>query len=269
MTVDTYERSEQDAAPVDLLLFQIYDLSYRYTSAAESITYDGQEYEPAVFSVPSIEQSTELARNDLQIDTAADFPMLTIFDTAPPSDVLRLTILRMHRGDTDAAQLWAGRVTAAERRQGAGMLTCESIYTSSARASPFRYARLCQHVLYGAACGANGAAFRIEVAVDSVADAEITASELAAHASGRFAGGMLEWTAEPGRVERRGIKAHAGDMVTMTHGVAGLATGDTVRLYPGCAHTLADCNDYFANAVNYGGFPHVPRQNPFGASSVF
>lgn len=270
MTVDAYERSVEDAAPVDLLVFTLYDQTYRYTTASATMQLDGQDYEPATLRVPEISQSQDFARASIEIECAADFPILAMFDAAPPSDVLELSILRMHRPDTVAATFWAGRVVSVEYRGSAAVLTGQSIYTSLARRGVrFRFSRNCQHAHYGARCGVDGAAFRVEAMIDSVAGSVMVINALAAEPAGRFAGGFVEWIATPGRTERRAIKRHDAGELTLTHAIAGLAGGDTVRVYPGCQHNAADCNDFYGNILNYGGFKDVPKKNPFGSSSVF
>jgi hypothetical protein len=49
----------------------------------------------------------------------------------------------------------------------------------------------------------------------------------------------------------------------------GLAIGDEVTVSPGCAHTQAVCNDVYSNGENYGGFPFMPRKNPFDGTPVY
>jgi len=40
--------------------------------------------------------------------------------------------------------------------------------------------------------------------------------------------------------------------------------GQTVKCNKGCKHRVtADCLNRFANTANYGGFPYVPKKNPF------
>ena len=48
---------------------------------------------------------------------------------------------------------------------------------------------------------------------------------------------------------------------------APLTPGETVSLYPGCDHTLQTCHGRFNNAENFGGFPWIPRRNPFNESA--
>ena len=41
-----------------------------------------------------------------------------------------------------------------------------------------------------------------------------------------------------------------------------------VTLHPGCDRTLATCKGRFANQINYGGFPWIPGQNPYGPAGA-
>lgn len=39
--------------------------------------------------------------------------------------------------------------------------------------------------------------------------------------------------------------------------------GSSINVYAGCPHSIDFCNRKFLNAVNFGGFPQVPTNNPF------
>src|SRR5690606_11068300 len=98
---------------------------------------------------------------------------------------------------------------------------------------------------------------------------EIQSAILATYPDDRFAGGMIQFEPEPGRVIKRGIKSHVGDLLTVTHPVEELQALDDIYVFLGCKHTLEDCDTTFNNALNYGGWPYIPRLNPMGQSSVF
>jgi uncharacterized phage protein (TIGR02218 family) len=51
--------------------------------------------------------------------------------------------------------------------------------------------------------------------------------------------------------------------LTMQAPIVGLAVGDTVEIYAGCDHTLDTCVNKYANRQNFGGFPQLPKANPF------
>src|SRR5690606_641457 len=131
------------------------------------------------------------------------------------------------------------------------------------------YSRLCTHVLYGPGCRANREAFRVDGIVSGVAGAVITATAWAAFPPGYFDGGYVEWEVATGIFERRFIVAHnAGDLQLASRPV-GLPMGAVARAYPGCDHTLNDCNLKFSNVLNYGGMPFIPQKNPMGGDPIY
>lgn len=270
MTFEQREVSVQDGEPIELLEFMVYGVVYRYATCSEDYTFDSQTYLARAISHTEFEQNNEIPKNNLTLYVPQDFEILDFYESAPPSDVILLTIFSTHRGDDDSSVVWTGRVINALRNPEGAELFCENVYTSLRRQGlRRRYSRLCPHVLYGPACRAQDTSFRIQVQLDSVDGINITAAILSSYADERFAGGLLEWEPTPGRIERRGLKTHVGNAAVMTHPLPGLTGLEQVYLYPGCKHTIPDCNDFFSNIENYGGHPFVPFQNPMGNTSVF
>lgn len=270
MSFEGRETSVQEGAPVELYTFRVYGVNYYFTTAAEDIQIDAVTYLARPLNRTEIEETNELPRNNITVSCDRDFQMLAFYDRAPPSDVILLTISRWHRDDDEVQPWWSGRVINGVRQGARGQLHCESLYTSLKRIGLRRlYSRRCPHVLYGPACLAQDTLHRVQVTVDSVSGSEIDAANLALFADGRFAGGHMEWEATPGQIEKRGIKTHVGSRITVTHPIDGLTGLDTIFVFKGCQHTLADCTAEFANTDNYGGFPFMQPQNPFGSTSVF
>lgn len=272
MPFSTIERSIQDGLPVYLYAFMVYGVTYRYTSASTDIVFDSQTYlavEGDLLHTP-IDLTTEVAKSNIRITCPHDFPILVFYESAPPSDVILCNIWRHHRGDSEVAQEWSGRIINATRNPGAAELLGESPYTAIKRSGQRRtYSKLCPHVLYGPACGVVDTTKRVTITLDSVVGLVINASILDTYPDDRFAGGVLEWEPTPGRKERRAIKSHVGGEIEITHPIVGLLGGLSVNVFPGCKHDPDDCDGEFDNMRRYGGFQHVPRQNPMGNTSVF
>lgn len=270
MAFETREESVEQGAPIELYEFRIYSVSYYFTTASEDVTIGPITYQASTLSRTEIEESSEIPKNNITVSVPYDFAILAYYDAVPPSDVITLRISRMHRGDSDVQPWWNGRVVNGLRLGERGQLHCESVYTSLKRTGLRRlYSRLCPHVLYGAACRAQDTSFKLTMALDGVDGITLSSSLLSAYPDGRFAGGFMEWEVTPGRIEKRGIKAHVGSYIEITHPIPDIQGLDTINVYLGCKHTLTDCHATFNNAVNYGGFPFVPKQNPMGQSSVF
>lgn len=271
MTYDASETSAESGAPIELYTFSIYGQNYRYTTASEEQLVDVHTYEPAAIQRSEIEESGEIPRNNIEIRVPETFEIVAFFDPWPPSEVMLLQILRVHRGGSDPIPYWSGRVLNVDWQGGLAVMRAENIYTSLRRQGLRRkYSRNCPHVLYSAnACRAVRATFAVSVAVTDIDGRTITVSPFSGFPDGRFAGGDIAWQVTAGQVERRGIKSQTGAVLELTHPIAGLTVGQTISAAPGCAHDLSDCETFFSNEENYGGFPYFQDKNPMGGNTVF
>lgn len=270
MTYDTRERSVQDGAPVELYEFAVGPVVSRYTSADANITVLSQAYTSATLQRTQIETSGERARNTIRITTARDFPIAELFRVTPPTEIIAVTLKRVHRGDADPAVIWMGRVLNCEWSGSVATLNCEPVSTSMRRPGLRRkYGRQCAHVLYsqGAGqCGVNRATHSTQTTVSSISGLQLQVASLA---SKPYPGGFVEWAPAGGSIERRFITGAAGTTLTLSQAFQGIAVGATVTVSPGCDHTTATCASVYNNLANYGGFPFVPRKNPFDGTPIF
>lgn len=272
MTFQTYEQAVQSGAPIELYEFEVGPTIYRYTSAPDDFVYLTKNFSAVQIVRGDVEESGELPKDALTVTVPRDAAIADEFRVAPPSDVVLLSIYRMHYDDPDGERklFWTGRVLNCEWKGASADLTCESIYTALKRPGLRRlYQRQCPHVLYGTACGLLLTAWKLTTTLDTVSGTSLTAANFGLQADGYFAGGMIEWESEPGRYERRGIKSHIGTTITLTHPIVGIEAGASVDYWPGCDHSLTTCHSKFANRANYGGFPYVPKKNPFTGTNVY
>lgn len=277
MTFEAREVSLQDGAPIEFWVFSVYGVNYRYTTAAVDQVLLAETYTAwKALSHSEIDESAEVPKNNVSLYVPQDFPMLRFYESAPPSDVIVVTIFQIHRGDDDVQPIWTGRVMNADRASRKPAMYCENIFTSLRRNGlGGTYGRGCRHDLYAQGtymCNANPETFAIPALADSVGGILITSTTFLDYMDGdrgRLAGGLLQWEAAPGQLEQRGIKLHEGDTIQITHPIDGLTGLEMITVYPGCAHDRTDCNDHFNNIDNYGGFPYVQRLNAMGSSKVF
>lgn len=268
MSYDARESSVHDGAPVELYEFHVGTTVLRYTSQARDVEVDSQTWLARPLKRGSIETSHEGARNLLQLDCARDFEVAELFRVSPPSDAIALIVRRVHRGDTEVAAIWVGKVTNCEWTSGVrATLECQSARSSLRRAGLRRmYQRSCPHVLYGPKCGVSQAAHSITTTVTAISGASVT---VAALLDRPYPGGWLEWTRPSGLVDRRFISKRTGLQLQLSLSIFGLAVGQSVKVLPGCDHTTGMCEDTYANLDRHGGFPLIPKKNPFGQAPVF
>jgi uncharacterized phage protein (TIGR02218 family) len=272
MTFEAEEESKERGSPFELYEFMVYGRVLRFTTEPQDVENDGKLYTTAPIRRSEFEETGELSRNDITLTTARDFPVSEFFRVSPPSEVILLTIWEVHRHDamSEAVVVWSGRVLNVTKRGLQATFECQNVFTSLLQPGLRRtYGRMCPHVLYGPSCKAPEEDFKFTADVTDVDGLQIQAGAFAGFDDGRLAGGFLEWEALPGQIEKRGIKAHEGSSIYLTHAIEGLGGGATVTAAPGCAHDPEDCTVFFSNYPNYGGFPDVPTKNPFGTNSIF
>lgn len=278
MTFEDRENSAEQGEPIELYRFIYQNQILRYTNAqATSVTVDLQTWEGVTIDHTDIEHTGEMAKNDITLTVLKDFPMAEAFKIAPPSSQILLTIYQYHVGDPqdEFATIWSGRVLNCEwKDDGTAELGCENIYTSLRRPGlRRRYQRQCQHSLYngtpGSGCAVNRELFKTTVVLTDVQGTTLTGPAIGAQPADWFPGGYVDFEFAPGFFHRRSIRSQDGNNIVITHPIDGLVAGMQVFAFAGCDHIPVTCRTKFDNLDNYGGFPNVPRTNPFGQVSVF
>lgn len=274
MSFEDFEESTELGQPIELYRFSFQGGTYRYTSSADDVVYDSQTWLQAPgLSRSKVEDTGDISKSSLVLTAPEDFAVAKLFEVFPPSDVVQLEVLRVHRPDlTDGVTLWLGRVLGVTWGVGYSQLDCESLFTRLKQPGLRRiYLRNCPHVLYGNECGLSETTFADDVVLNGLSSDgfELSSPQFTAQPDGYYSGGKLRFEVSPGVFERRGIRTHSGSTVRMTHPIAGLLATSTVTVYPGCDRTRDTCVAKFNNLPNYGGFPYIPEKNPFGSSSVY
>lgn len=279
MSFDQLETSRDSGEPIELYRFSIGQsgaVSFAYCDSDVAVTVSTTVYEPMFINRQAIVASETLDKADLEVRVPEDSDLAALFLTAPPADVVALTIFRCHWDEaagqvTSPQTIWVGRVLGCSREGFEAKLTCEPVATSLRRVGLRRhYQYMCPHVLYGAACGAASGSHRI-VATPTTFDARsITYPGVL---SEQYVGGVVTWQPVGRPVERRTIlqrSVSGGSTVfVLAGGVRDLSQGQETELFLGCRHTLEDCRDVFNNAQNYGGMPFIPTQNPHGTTAIY
>jgi len=274
MTFAADETSVESGSVIELYKFSYAGETFYYTSADDTFTYSDRDYIPVAGLTRSpITEQSEISQSSLTLTAHPDFEVAKLFEVYPPSDVVDLVIYRVHRGSpTDVIVYWLGRVLNVSWPGGYCELRCESLYTRLRQPGLRRvYSRNCPHALYGSECGANQVSFAENAQLDSVSATqfELVSSDFQIHPDGYYSGGKVVYEYSPGKFERRGIRKHVGNTITITHPIPGLPGDADIVVYAGCDRTQPTCNDRFANGENFGGFPYVPKKNPFGSNSVY
>jgi hypothetical protein len=99
----------------------------------------------------------------------------------------------------------------------------------------------------------------------------LTVTVASKHSTHPYPGGYIEFvTGSPSIAERRLITDVSGLVFTLSRRFSSaLIVTSAISLLPGCDHTIATCNDVYANKLNYGGFVGMPKKNPFLGTPVY
>lgn len=272
MAFNANEISRQAGRPVELYKVERSTQRLYYTSAKTDFVYSGRTYTAAPITRSDIEANNSEERGQLKIRVPRDNPIAEMFRPGIPSDVVTVTVYRIHVGDTDAKVIWMGRILSPSwTADGWCLLSCEPVTTSLKRNGLRRvYQRSCPHRLYGPACNVNKATWQQTVAIQAVASSTITCNTAGLMAAGYLKGGTYTWTNADGLDERRMIMDHVGTTLTLSSPIYGMTGPTSAVVAPGCDHsTGAGGCGKFNNLNNYGGMPYLPTKNPFGGTPVY
>ena len=266
MTYSTEENSANSGRPVELYRFAVGVVEHLFTSADADFPIGLETYTATIISRDQLDFTSELNRSGLKIQTPRNSIIAELFRVVPPDQVVSVTILRVHLGaPADTIVSWSGRILSVEWSGSSASLYCEPVTTSLKRMGlRRRYTRGCPHLLYDTACRVNDLAYEVTGSIVSATATQVELTEADGFADGYFSGGYMTWVDGDGNLSTRTIETHVGPDLTMLTTAYGLGTGTPVAIYPGCNRTLALCESRFSDYLNYGGFPWIPTNNPFG-----
>lgn len=290
MTFGAYERSTYSGQPVQLYEFLRssggVDYYWRYTTADRDLYYSEVAYTATAITDDGVRLSGEAAATEYKVTLPITEDFCTDFRAAgsPPSDSIYLRVRRAHVGDIDgldtdipvvktAHVTWVGSVDGLTQTNDIeAQITCSMLATSFQRGG-LRYSWMqnCPHMLYfGLTCKVDKDAFRTDTVVETIDGNKLTSVDFGLFDNGWYDGGYIEFTMYPRNfIERRMVKTHLGDTLTVMGSLIGLTAGTSVSAYAGCKRTVRACIDKFDNYDNYGGFPQIPGRNPFDGKAVF
>lgn len=263
MSYETREISEYDGEPRELFWFMQGADSFTYTSGAIPVEFEGQTFEPvAGLSRGNVKiGSGEQARQQMTVTLPRDNEVAEKFVRVPNIEPVWLYIYRIHDGETDYRITWQGRVRFAEFAGHKATLTLDSIMQSAKKAA-FRhlYQNQCNHFVFDENCGLSEAAFSHSTTVASIDLNIITFNQ--SEAEGYFLSGQVRRANGDRRFIASDEKSGGVHTVELLTAFEELEVGETITVIGGaCRHTFDTCPEEVK--PNYGGYPKVPRKNPF------
>lgn len=265
MTFATDETSVEDSQPRDLYVFTLPVVTYRMTSATRNQTLEGQTYYAGTITRGAARPSTgDGAPGELEIELVASHQLVRscLSIVPPPVDVV---IYREQLTSGEYEQVWSGRVVATScSGHTAKLLVVQDIDRAITRRIPtISVGRECAHVLYDGGCTINRDLFKVETTITLANGPDVTVASIDGKPDGWATFGELFHVASG---EWISITSQTGTSLKI-HLPLPMRTGDAVRVFAGCDHTIETCRTKFANHLNFGGLPDLPRSNPFGYQS--
>lgn len=266
MSYRVIELSVERGAPVELYEFAQKTKRWTYASSADAVTHNHITYTPLPIARDRIKQTNDIFKDSLKLKFPRSNAFASQFLGFAPDDVTTVTVLRGHQGDAEFILYWKGRVVGARAASNEITIECESVFTSVRRPGlRARFEYSCRHALYSGNCGVSQASHKHDGTVNSVVGGlQVHIAAAATQPDGYLTGGMLITNDGTARF----LTKHAGEVVTLSRPIHTPLLGQEVSIYPGCDHLRGTCNAKFNNLDNFGGFPFIPKRNPFDGSSI-
>ncbi len=268
MTFAALETSRESGQVLELYTFVFGLETFRFTSFQRDITWQGFAYTSEVISRTNTEAAVEDSAGQVTITLPLDNPVPQKFIRNVPGQVGSVRILRAHATDAaeEAIVLFDGFVAnvALDGELEAKILCNPNTKIFNRTAPRFTYLGLCNHILYDERCKVDISLFKFTGLVSVVDGNDITVNGAGGVGpADNFVGGFSRFPA--GSLDdARMILAQSGDVMTLLLPFAATVIGSDIDLFAGCAHDLTTCDVKFDAVLEYGGFPFVPRKNPFG-----
>lgn len=262
-TYDDDEASTQDGQPREGFEFVLPAVTYRLTSGDRDLVIDGNTYRKSPVARGDLEVSATTAAQELEITLPISHPIAQRYALGgvPPRTIV-VTVRRKMLRSGASEVIWTGDVVSmAVDKHLAKFLVPSRLGQAMVRRLPTITAgRACPHVLYDSNCRAVRTSFRIQAQVISKDGPFVVVSTVGGNPDQWFKFGELF---HPSSNERMTIFDQTGTTLTLQLPIAELQANDFVDLFAGCDHTFPTCTTKFNNLLNYGGFPSLPRTNPF------
>lgn len=274
MAYDTIESSVESGQPIELYEFRVGTERTRLTSSENDVVIPSslETYVAETISRGEIvDEVVARSSNRLEVRLPAENEFVAQFRSLAPGEFATLTLFRVHRGDLggsdDRVTVFKGTVRNVSYVDNGRVAVVQVLAITSALSRPVprrTYQGLCNHMLYDSRCtiDKDDPSFRLISTVTAVSGDVVTVSGANAF-SGSFADFFVAGYVEFDN-DFRTVVGQSGDDLTLILPFKESPLNQTVIARAGCKHRIVeDCTDKFVNVENFGGFPYVPKKNPF------
>lgn len=272
MSFDSRETSEYEGKPRELYWFMRGDEEWHYSSGVEEVEFQFDTYTPIEgLSRSAIRDGRERSRNQLTVELPRTAEVALLYQGIPNTAAVWLNIYELHEGEDEYAIAWQGRVRGCEFKGAVAILTLDSLLASTKKQSlRHLYQNQCNHFTFDANCGLSEATYSVaSQTVLTIEDNVLTIDN--ANAADFFRAGQVKRANGDRRFIVSDSKAGSTHTLTLLQPFEDMEAGEVVTLIGGaCLHTFTTCQatklpggSTADNSANYGGYPKVPRKNPF------
>ncbi len=236
-----------------------------FTTHDRDLFVDGVTYvADGSFSPKSLDNVASLKENSFEITGILDSALISEADIkAGKYDYARVDVYVVNWSDLSqgAVQIrrgWLGEVTLADGRYVAEL---RGMHDLLQRRVGDTYTPECRYDLGDGRCGVNVAALTVAGYVSDTADKSTFTDYMRSEPDGAFDYGKLVWTS--GANQGLAMEVRHWDGLNQVFSLwlpmpNAIRVGDAYTVYPGCDKRFSTCKAKFGNAVNFGGFPHLP-----------
>lgn len=262
MSYQSRELSESDGKPRELYWFMRGSTSFTFTSAAEAIEFDARIFEPVNgLSRGNVREGTERSKSQLTVEMPRDTEVAREFVGIPNVTPMWLSIYRIHEGEVGFRLTWQGRVRVCEFSGIKATMTLDSIAASTKKAAlRHLFQNQCNHFTFDSNCGLSEADYTHLTDVETVDNNVLTV--LDSQVAGYYIAGQVKRANGDRRLITNDTKVSGTHTLELLTPFENLEIGEPISIIGGaCRHTFDTCP--IAAKPNYGGYPKVPRKNPF------
>lgn len=266
MSYQDIDESRDTGEPFFMFRFTQDGVNTDLTNYAYDITmddFDGAGND-ATFLATSIAMTNKQSAESVEAsELTLTFPISNVFARTYLTTYFKkktdVIIWRCHFGLlSDYSVYWRGRIISHSSEGQTIELVCEDLYTTlETLGLRAMYQRTCRHVLYGTGCGLDIADWQTAGTIAGITGYTYTVAAAAGEADGYYKGGIITHNGNLGFIIR-----HVGNALTLSGPLEDAAVDDDVLIAPGCDLSVITCADKFDNAINHGGFPFIPDDNP-------
>lgn len=274
MAYNQLEASTYLGRPSLLYQFSIDNKIWYRTGADSDISAGGNLYKAIGIEDDGVNQTGEVQTDGMTIRMPITEDLISLFVNTPPVNDVVVKRFRKHENDDEMACNYVGFINNVNfTNPGVAEITCMTLSPTMKRNGlRLTYQRGCPYALYDqATCKVNKEAHKLTTKVVTADAGTISVlADLSAFGDNYFTAGFIEWIdRRTGGPNRRAIKLHIGNTITLLGRSDGVAQGDDINLYPGCSRVTEVCDKKFNNLLNYGGIPHMPGKSPFSGDPIF